>query len=411
MLSATRSDGTFLTLCDGWTKKQLEDMRRIDSFLCPDCRNPVKMKLGSQKVWHFAHEKARSCQGSIKNETIDHLQGKYFLFEWLSDQNINVKVEQFLPSLSQRPDLMFDYQNTKWIFELQHSSIPYHQFTKRQQGYENAGYQARWIGLTKEDHFPLGNKIDFHTVDGYFLHLPAEERAFSLTSYYLNPYNTTFYRYHPILYLSPKTCFINITPLNQHSSISKVFQEQKNNLETLTRFIDRYFLIWKKRVAKEREKLSLYKKSRAEYAVASLLMEKGKNTTFFPALAGVPIPSQFFLITPPFWWQTWILLAFINKTPTDHLFSIHQLFNAFYKLFVHKQFQLRLLRFRDRGMINQLLEEYLEILIYFGVIRKEGPIMYRILKHVTVNKTMGTLIKDDEYILELVKKYWKKHWL
>lgn len=55
MLVANTSDGKRLSLGEKWGKSDLIGIRSKEKFHCPECSQEVVMKLGSKKIWHFAH--------------------------------------------------------------------------------------------------------------------------------------------------------------------------------------------------------------------------------------------------------------------------------------------------------------------------------------------------------------------
>ncbi|MBM7096082.1 hypothetical protein JSY36_09970 [Bacillus sp. H-16] len=408
MLTALRHDGTLLSLCDGWSKGELEKEREHSRFFCPDCNNPMYLKLGIKKAWHFAHMHSQSCTESMKNESESHTQGKWLLFEWLGQQQLDPKIEQRVSALNQRPDLLFSANQQKYVIELQHSTIPWNTFMNRQSGYINEGYHVRWIGLTNDTSLPACYVTPFTTVDGFFVSYPPHEHPLTLTSFYLNPFTGTFFQYQPILYLSPAKAFV-CTYVNETFSYRSLFHYDDPSSSFTCSVMNYYFFLWSKETAKARRKPSVYRKGKAEKRIACLLYYHHLNHRDFPALARVPIPSQFFMVTPPHLWQSWIILAFIHKRSPGSVFSIQSLQTSFKKELHH--FEIRLLPFNKDIMIQRLLTEYLDILAFFGVVKKQGPVSYEILCHLTLQKPMETLRRDDEYILEKVKGYWKENWV
>ena len=54
-------------LCDGMLVTP-EDVPRglACKCICPGCKSPVQARLGTEKVWHFAHTKANACAGAYE---------------------------------------------------------------------------------------------------------------------------------------------------------------------------------------------------------------------------------------------------------------------------------------------------------------------------------------------------------
>ncbi|WP_026690170.1 competence protein CoiA [Alteribacter aurantiacus] len=406
MLTAISQNGKLVSLCDGWTKAELEKARNNNTFFCPDCKEPLQMKLGSVKAWHFAHLRSTSCIQTFKCETDDHIQGKWFLYNWLKNQLLHPKIEKIIPDLNLRPDLMFGRN----IIELQHSSIPFEQFKSRHQRYINASYNVRWLGLTTEASMPQHNIVTFSTLDGFFLSFPKEEHPLTLTSTLLNPYTGMFFKFCPQLYVSPRKTFSRITTFQSSYSYRSLFDLSKDRNPPLSKHsLQHYFQVWNTQTRKERKRPRFAQKNKAEKQVATLLYQYNLNLTMFPSLTRIPLPSQIFLDTPPQLWQTWVILAYIHTFTPGSRFSIDHLLRTFMKE-LHT-FHLRLLPFSKQNMVQRLLLEYLDVLSLFGVVHTDNRRSFTVVSHITVRKSPDQLLRDDEYILKIVKGYWEEKWL
>lgn len=113
--------------------------------VCPGCQDPVFLKRGSKILPHFAHYAGADCRQFSEGETTRHLLGKQRLYAWLTDQNIPVEMEAWLPELKQRPDLLVTYDNRKIALEYQCSPIPFSRLKERTDGYTQNGYEVYWI--------------------------------------------------------------------------------------------------------------------------------------------------------------------------------------------------------------------------------------------------------------------------
>lgn len=133
MLLAQSKDGSYIDAALLAKKKKRERPR----LHCPGCQSPVLLKAGEQKIAHFAHCKGTTCQTYSEGETVEHLQGKRLLLQFVSSATI----EAYLPELKQRPDLLAD----KRALEFQCSPLPFSRFQERTLGYIQAQYQPIWI--------------------------------------------------------------------------------------------------------------------------------------------------------------------------------------------------------------------------------------------------------------------------
>ncbi|TMW72933.1 competence protein CoiA [Alteribacter natronophilus] len=412
MLTAVKNDGSTFILSDAWTRKELTELRLTEQFFCPECGEPLVLKLGTKKAWHFAHLHSPLCTASMKKETEAHVQGKWFLYNWLREQHLNPHIEYPLPHLGRRPDLCYKTEEYTAVIELQHSSIPFQQFRKRTAEYEQNGYALRWLGITENKSAGRETRVDrMSALDGFLASCPANGSILSLSAVYLNYVTGTFYFHGPFLFLSPLKVFIPVTPIRAGDlTADRLFHPETDRLQLTGREVDDYFVHWKKEVSSARSRRRNGRLNTGEKYISRLLCSFGKNLSTFPALAFIPLPSQFFLHTPPLLWQSWVLLGFINEISPGIRFSVNQLAASFLRHAEHQRFIIRDLPFGRKGMAVLLLTEYLDVLVSFGVLVKAGNTVYEVVRHITVEKPMDILLKDDEHIQNYMKKYWKEHW-
>lgn len=145
MFVAKFKDGTKISLVDDWHLEELRELRKKRPFFCPVCEESVQLKLGTTRLWHFAHEPQAACSERGESESMYHMKGKKLLYEWLQSQQVKVALECYLPIIKQRPDLLFRFKNTLYAVEYQCSPIEITLLEKRTQGYKQIGVVPIWI--------------------------------------------------------------------------------------------------------------------------------------------------------------------------------------------------------------------------------------------------------------------------
>lgn len=96
-------------------------------------------------------DKAECKDQYSEPETEEHLNGKRDLYEWICQQE-NVKnavLEGWIPETKQRPDIMFEYNNRKYVIEYQCSPIA-SEYLERHELYKTAGIHDIWICGTEK---------------------------------------------------------------------------------------------------------------------------------------------------------------------------------------------------------------------------------------------------------------------
>ncbi|MEK5230855.1 competence protein CoiA family protein [Lysinibacillus sp. FSL K6-0232] len=135
-----------------YTREALQRYRRQVKFFCPQCLEPVQLKIGHYNIPHFAHLTKNHCdQLFAEGESKLHLQGKIQLFEWLQQLGHTVELEPFLKKLSQRPDLLITVEGNRFAVEFQCSAISHEKWQQRTTGYNKHHIKAIWLFQTPSE--------------------------------------------------------------------------------------------------------------------------------------------------------------------------------------------------------------------------------------------------------------------
>ena len=122
-----------------WSKRKI--------LLCPVCGKPYEYCHGEVKTPYFRHMDKAECEDKYsESETEEHLNGKRDLYEWVKRQVgvTNAVLEGWIPETKQRPDIMFDYNDKKYVIEYQCSPIAT-EYIERHELYQAAGIIDIWI--------------------------------------------------------------------------------------------------------------------------------------------------------------------------------------------------------------------------------------------------------------------------
>ena len=133
MLSALDEKGRLVSLLDEISEKQ--------TFTCPACHSPVRLRHGQIMRPHFAHVSLKNCDFYSENERDEHLQLKAALYQALS-QSENVTVEAVLPELHQVADVLV---NDNLALEVQCSRLSEKRLRERTTSYHKAGFNVLWL--------------------------------------------------------------------------------------------------------------------------------------------------------------------------------------------------------------------------------------------------------------------------
>lgn len=403
MNHAERSDGEVIFLRDRkWTRQTLCTMRVKYEFFCPLCKQHVILKLGNRQAWHFSHMPVSSCPVQQTNETTAHLKVKEAVFKWLTSFGFHPRVECYLPELKRRPDIFVELNGSNVVLEVQKSAIDPDMFFKRHFAYEDAGYIPVWIGIER-NRIRAGPQTTavFNQLEAMLI---RTEPFPHMISYSLQ--ENSWLLSSGFVYLQPTKTFMNINRIALSVSPAELFFHPERIIEGRGCPIPFLHSEWRKQTAKKR--LAPYLRvSKTERAVLRLFQEHHLSLNYFPALCNLPLPAQYMLITPPHLWQSWLVMACINKSPLNRKLRLSELTDMFEKATGRLQFIFRPSAVHKRTVIRQLLQQYFELLCMFGVLVQTYPGVYNIRHHVTLLKPLQTLMTDDDYVLNKLFIYFE----
>lgn len=158
-------NGQRINCFDGiYNKDQLKKWSKKKILLCPVCGKPYEYCHGRVIPPYFRHMDKSECEDKYSEpETLEHIQGKRELYEWIKKQPgiTDVILEGWLPETHQRPDIMFKYNGKQCVIEYQCSPIST-EYYERHELYQAAGINDYWICGTQKYfqsyHIGNGNK-------------------------------------------------------------------------------------------------------------------------------------------------------------------------------------------------------------------------------------------------------------
>lgn len=170
-------DQVEITILELRWKNQVELLRQwseADELVCPGCRQPVRIRAGKVRRWHFAHKHLANCP--LAGQSADLLIARALVYEWIAPLagESNVSIEKDLPGLPRPLDLWVETVDARfgvWIFDTRLS--PELRQALRA-SLEGQGLRVLWL-------FTLGMLHQDESVPGR-LHLTTTEREFLRTS-------------------------------------------------------------------------------------------------------------------------------------------------------------------------------------------------------------------------------------
>jgi hypothetical protein len=182
--------GQEIIILDPRWRPQVDYLRSLDqqdALVCPGCQQPVRVRAGITRRWHFAHKHLQNCPFERESPTL--LAARAALYEWLVD-----KFAPELVTLEKTPDgaalprhvdcwvaqgaQIFAY----WIFDRR---MPPGERASLQAGFDELGVPVHWVFVTDL------LRVDQDLIQDR-LHLTTTERAFMQASEFDRAWQTHF---------------------------------------------------------------------------------------------------------------------------------------------------------------------------------------------------------------------------
>jgi hypothetical protein len=164
-----------IILDDRW-RKQIQQLRALDKkdeLVCPGCRQPVRVRAGEIKRWHFAHKHLQNCP--FERESPELLKTRAVVYHWLVAKfgAEAVAIEKILDSQNfyRHIDCWVDHEGQTFAYWIFDRRLPPAERDNLVTGFKKIGVSVNWIftiNLLREDEPNLNDR----------LHLTTTERAF-----------------------------------------------------------------------------------------------------------------------------------------------------------------------------------------------------------------------------------------
>ncbi|WP_274309254.1 competence protein CoiA [Solibacillus daqui] len=146
MLVAHNENKQLFVLHRQFSRDELQLLKKQQQFFCPQCNEPLQLKIGQIRIPHFAHFHNSECDNLFsERESEAHLLGKQHLYELFEKLQLSPILEPFLPQIQQRPDILIEHHNRLFAIEFQCSQLALGLFTSRTKGYLEVNVTPIWI--------------------------------------------------------------------------------------------------------------------------------------------------------------------------------------------------------------------------------------------------------------------------
>ncbi|MCH1626229.1 competence protein CoiA [Fredinandcohnia quinoae] len=390
MLVALRKNGEYISLLDKWKREELQFLRRSEVFLCPACEEGVLLKIGTKKINHFAHKKGAECAIKTESESEYHLQGKKQLYHWFVSQGLNVEIEPYLKEILQRPDLLVIFKKQKYAIEFQCSQIEYKLFQKRTDMYKRLGIVPIWILGAKWLKRKSSNTISLSQFQWLFASNFSKSKAANIL--YYCPQTSEFLKASSLSPFTISEVFCSIQFLKEKNSTFKELLCEQS-------FDKDLFTSWANKKRKWRITFSSYPNPYLSRFLTELYKAR-IPPAYLPVEAGLPVPSMYWIQTPPMIWQMWLLLDLIIPCNYGDIITYTKAMSAFSKRISSKDIQLRQLPLINSTHHSFAIMEYLQILTNFQILERMDKTSFKKIKEIFIPTSLQEAYDSDEQVLK-----------
>ncbi|WP_179151933.1 competence protein CoiA [Oceanobacillus senegalensis] len=385
MLQAKLENGNLITLIH---LKRNEVHRLKDKkikFYCPVCHHPVLIKAGPKTIPHFAHYKSEKCSSFDGGEGTYHEQGKWLLYQWLKRQGLSAFLEEYIPDIGQRPDILLVLNKKRIALEYQCARIPLNVIQKRNEGYLSAGITPIWV--LGANHFCREASYHFkiNAFTQQFIHRFSSNLPPVL--YYFCPYTRQFTTLQDLYFTKTNRAIgkMEIKKINEHP-----FQ----HLFKYKRFLNHELLyLWQKE--KKRFRLRPSKKVYGkELAWYQWLYLKGSHVEYLPSIVYLPISSQYRMKTSLWDWQSRLCLELLKPMSIGKVFSI-QTVESLLKKHLQPRTTFPLINSNDHP-----IKQYFQHLTQIGILCIHSKHTYIKVKDFEKYSNIEEALKGDNVLMD-----------
>ncbi len=375
MLTARTKTGKNICLGYDYNKEALLSLRKKEEFVCPICGENLLLKLGNQRIFHFAHKPGSHCREFYENESFEHMEGKRQLFQWLLSQKIPSMLEYYDSEIQQRPDIMFRYKGKKYSLEFQCSTLPEDTFIKRTKTYLENNYIPLWIISGKHMHQKSNDIFSLSNFQYLFLRSTASGILY-IPAY--DPEKQLFQLVETIASISIKNTLAKYSYYPLHKIELDTLLEPAKCISTQSSWnpeIEKLILNW-----------SLHPQP-GHRSFFQELYSKGLNFFLLPPEIGLPVVHSILIQTPPIIWQTYLYLDVLaKKNPKDYI-TLQEVDLHLNKRKGRNEIIIRNLP--QLGHLNPILAqfEYLQQLVQLGILLRKGNTVFQLQKKIYLPKS------------------------
>lgn len=358
---------------DKLTKSELLLLKKRRDFFCLQCKKAVIFKNGTRKRAHFSHAKEGSSTSNP--ESASHLLVKHSLAKWLEKQQLIVEVEKRFSKIDRIADVYFEYQNSRYVLEIQKSPMSDLEFNQRMTDYHSINVIVLWIFVGE-----IFEKKNQYRLPPVMLGRDITPLMhFCVKTARLQIFEKPVFLTTRDIYAKPTCGTLNAF------SIKNLFETKQETVHFDSNWLE---------VKRTFRKRGWFYASKSEKKLLEQCLIRGFNLSTLPTEVGWPVAGDG-MRKNLFIWQAYILLIIMKYFEIGSVFSLNDLLNH-----LQTEYKMR----RSEAIHIQVLS-YMKWLMMFGVVKKEKA-SFKYVKKPEILSTLEVATKKDEQFIAIVRQFW-----
>ncbi|MBS4177399.1 competence protein CoiA [Lederbergia citrea] len=385
LLTALNEEGQSLSLLSSISEKNVNKTLRSQQFFCPICREPLILRAGEIRIPHFAHKKNSDCTSAFSEpESIQHLQGKKYLYDYFMKQGLTVELEYYLPNIKQRPDLLVKNGTELFAIEYQCSILSRTLLQTRTEGYLKVGISPIWIigGL------PFQKKQnDIFKISDFHWSLAKRRDGFNMSLLSFHTEMKRFYLLSEISPLSSRKIFATLSSkhVNDANLPLQIPVGPRRSKQTM-------WLPEKRRWLKNK----VHYGNIVDDPFLKAIYVSGNNPFLLSPIIGLPVPNMEYFQSHPLEWQYFIYQDCLSNLSIGQRISLKYIYQKL-RIRMKASFLLeRIFPLEIEGNWEYAVKDYFSLMTELEYFIKIGEDLFEMIKIITMPKTIEEALKMEE---------------
>lgn len=361
---------------------------RTQSFYCPQCEEKVIIRAGPKVIPHFSHLPESACEFVKGGESNYHKRAKLLLYDWLKRHSfLSVTLEQYLPQINQRPDILIETSTRKIAVEFQSATISSEEIHLRNSGYAKENIIPLWVLGENQlvRNRPFDNSFQINT----FIQSLIKRHVKNSPTYliYFCPNKKQFIILNDLYVIRANYVLATRVVLHiDNIRLRHLFPQRLLSKRQL-------FNHWSKE--KKRFRLSSYRVHGKELKFRKWLYQQRLHVEQLPSVIHLPIRSQYKMNAPLWHWQSKLVINVLNPISVGSTIELSMCMKEI-DHYMNKQYT---------SDSHEVIKEYFIYLTKVRLFEKINDFEWIKMREFRFHRYIEESLEADKLLLKYLQKY------